>query len=139
MADIRANLKAHLIADATLTTLLSGKVFLGDAPQGQSGDYLIFRMIKAEFGSSMDGDSGERQATFEIVAWATSWERAILIKDRLQALYHTFDGRFQMGDIWVHYCAKVNEYDGDRVRDTYSDEGSCPITSVFEFVWDVTV
>jgi len=138
MADIRANLKAHMVADATLTTLIAGRVFLGDAPQGTTGDYVIFRMIKSEFGSSMDGDSGERQATFEIVAWS-SWERAILIKDRLQALYHTFDGRFQMGDIWVHYCAKVNEYDGDRVRDTYSDEGSCPITSVFEFVWDVTV
>jgi len=48
MADIRANLKAHLIADATLTTLLSGKVFLGDAPQGQSGDYLIIAGNQAD-------------------------------------------------------------------------------------------
>lgn len=136
MADIRVNLKSHLLADATLAALVGTKIFLGDAPQGQTGNYLIFRMIKSEFGNMLAGDSGERQATFEIVAWATSWEPAIAIKDRLQAMYHTHNGRFQLGDVWITYSEKVNEYDGDRVRDTYSDEGSCPITSVFEFVWD---
>ena len=137
MPDIREHLQADLLSQGTLT--VGGRVYQGMRPQATALPCLVWRCTKAGAGEDLAADSGERDAKFEIVIWAATLQATLAFRDALEALYHGTEG-YEFGvagqKIEMGSCRKVDEYDGDRVADTYDDGGAFPLTMVFEFMWD---
>lgn len=137
--DIREALYDYLTADATLEALHDGRVFPVIRQQSTEGAALVYRLTKGVDGLVLDGDSGEREYTFEIVAWGRDFTECIALGDRLKAMFHGA-GPYTMGGvggITIDESNKVTEYDGDRVTDSFADAGEVAITYVFELRWNV--
>ena len=129
---------AFLLDTAAVTDLVGNRVYPVMRPQGAAGSCIVFRVTKGVDGGAIDGDTGEREFTIELVAWATSYVSAIAIGAVLKSLFHG-TGRYNLGNesgsLVINESWKTSEYDGDRVTDSYADGGDFPITFVFEFHW----
>jgi len=128
----RQALPTFLKAQSSLSAI-GGRVFPVIRQQDTTTPALVFRVTNGDDGQVVRGDSGERVYTAEIVVWHTDYLAADAIGDALKALFH--GTTFTMGDISIKEAWKINEYDGDRVTDSYSDAGDYAITYVFEFRW----
>lgn len=139
MPDIREHLQADLLAQGTVSSEVGTRIYAGRRPQATDLPCLVWRCTSAPRGETLDDDSGERTARFEIVVWAASLQATLVLKESILALYHGTEGyefgvaghKFDMGSSRV-----IDEYDGDRVSDTYDDNGAFPLTLVVEFMWD---
>lgn len=144
------DIREHLQADLMTVHPVDGvgtKVYAGRRPQATALPCLVWRCTKATRGETLTEDSGERVAHFEIVIWAASLQACLAIKETLEDRYHGTEGYDFGGVDNVAPTADVppldmgssrliDEYDGDRVSDTYDDGGAFPLTLVFEFQWD---
>lgn len=133
--NIRQYLQADLTTAAAITALVT-KVSAGDRT-GPTLPCLVWRCIKAEDGEDVEGPDDDRMARFEIVIWAPTLEDCLAIMDVLKARYHGTEGYVIGGaeKLEIDSSRKIDEYDGDRIYDTYSTEGAVALTLVFEFMW----
>ena len=139
--DIREHLQADLMTVHPVTGV-GARVYAGRRPQGTALPCLVWRCTKATRGETLEDDSGERTAQFEIVIWAASLQACLAIKDELDERYHGTEG-YEFGGqaspavdpLDMGSSRLIDEYDGDRVSDTYDDAGAFPLTLVFEFQW----
>lgn len=129
--DVRVAVVEYLAANAELAALFGPRVFPGIRPQDVTGTALVYRVAKTERGETLTGDSAERLVTMELVVWARGVAATIAAKDALADVLHA-PTALDMGDIEMDRVAVVDEYDGDRVTDLYSDAGECAITLVVE-------
>lgn len=135
MADVRLALQEDLLALTALTDLVGNRVTALMRPQKTDLPCVVFRLVKFIRGNTLRGDSGEREATFELVAWAESLEDCIAVIEVLNDRYHG-KGPYDFGDLLIESSEQMNEYDGDRVSDQFTDDGACAITGVYEFTYD---
>lgn len=141
MANIRANLVTFLPAQAGLTPLIGSRVHFVIRPQGSgNATSLVLRCIDGKRGAVIgadgedgSGDDGTRTHQFEFVVWADSLEKCWEVGDVLIGLLHGTGG-YMLGDQRIGSSWYVREYDGDRLTDSYSDEGMYAITYIFEFL-----
>lgn len=113
-------------------------MYAGRRPQATALPCLVWRCTGAPRGEDLAADSGERAATFEIVVWAESLLATLEIKEALIERYHGQEG-YDFGGtpaLEMGSSRLLDEYDGDRVSDTYDDNGAFPLTLVLEFLWD---
>lgn len=137
MSNIRTNLKTFLLSQPSITSRVGNRITSGARATGGELPAIVFRVLTLNRGEELRGDSGERNATFEIVVWAATQEECFPLVDALNALFHAENqGRFALGDMYVNSSSNLKEYDGDRVLDVFSDEGAEAITTVIEFIWD---
>lgn len=132
--NIRAALKAFLSEQTDIVEIVGNRVYPVIRPQDTSAPCVVFRVIKGEDGEAIDGDTGERVYSFEIVCWARDYLAAAGMGDLLRQLFHG-TGNYLMDDIRINESWKTGEYDGDRVTDTYSDAGDYAVTFIYEFHW----
>lgn len=130
--DIRQALVAFVAATQDLVDVFGTRVYPGIRPQGEEGTCLVYRVAKTERGETLEADSNERVSSLELVTWARGYKTAMDAKAVLEPLFHGTTG-YQMGDIEIDGSRIVDEYDGDRVTDSYSDGGDYAITTVVEF------
>lgn len=145
MWDIRQHLQADLKNGAEFSALGLG-VHAGEKPQTSPIPCVVWRCVRLIRGEDIRADDGTREAKFELVIWAADLERCLVISAALAERYHgtegyDFGGRGTVGD--GNYVAPldmgssrvVNEYDGDRVSDTFSEAGAVALTLEIEFMW----
>ena len=143
--DIRQHLQADLKNGEEFEGLVLG-VHAGEKPQGSPLPCVVWRCVRLIRGEDVREDDGTREAKFEAVIWAADLERCLTISAALSGRYHgtegyAFGGRGVVGD--GNYVAPldmgssrvVNEYDGDRVSDTFSESGAVALTLEIEFMW----
>lgn len=135
--DIREHLQADLVEHSGVE-----RVSAGQRPQATDLPALVYRCIHGEDGEDLDGAEPLHVYQFEIVIWAANLPAAIAIKNILVERYHGTEG-YEFGGsvdpevnpLEIDSSRKVDEYDGDRVTDTFDDNGAVPLTVVVEFQW----
>lgn len=132
--DIREALPTFLKATAAVTDLVAERIYPVIRPQAADAPCILFRVTKGLDGEAIDGDTGEREYTVELVVWARDYLAAAAIGAVLKSLFHGTGG-YALGDLTINESSKTAEYDGDRVTDSYADEGDYAITFAFEFQW----
>lgn len=115
---------------------------------------LVWRCTRLTRGEGVAGDDSLREANVELVIWAKTLEDCLAIRDVLIDQYHpeeestepagyAFGGRGDPGDenfvapLQIDSSRVTNEYDGDRVADTYSLQGAVALTLEVNFMWHV--
>lgn len=87
LKDIRKALRAFVLADATVTTLASTRMFPGRLPQGETRDSIVYQEISAQGDHHNEGPSGLARPRFQITAWSLTADGAqalaLAIKERL--------------------------------------------------------
>ena len=137
--DIREHLQADLLEHSGVAL-----VSAGTRNQGTALPALVYRCTHGEDGEDLEGVEPTHRYEFEIVIWAADLPAAIAIKTVLVERYHGTEG-YQFGGnatadpvvdpLEIDSSRKLDEYDGDRVTDTYDDNGAVPLTVVVEFMW----
>lgn len=137
--------RQHLQADLKTTPEISAKVarvYAGERPLETALPALVWRCTKLTRGEDVDGDDGTREANVELVIWAKDLEAGLPIRDAILGRYHAPHG-YDFGgsesanveplEMGSSRC--TNEYDGDRVSDTYAMTGSVALTVELNFMW----
>lgn len=132
--NIREALPTFLASRGEITGVVSTRIFPVIRQQGSDAPALVFRVTNGDDGKCIGGDTGERVYQVELVIWHRDYLAAAQLGEALKSLFHG-TGRYYLGDISIDESWKVNEYDGDRVTDSYSDAGDFAITYVFDFHW----
>lgn len=87
MKDIRKALRAYLLADAGIATLVSDRVYFIKMKQGNVDPCIVFSRISGAGVYHHGGDSGLAMPRYQIDAWSKTGDAATtlanLIKDRL--------------------------------------------------------
>lgn len=145
MWNIRQHLQADLRRGDELAPL-SLRTHAGEKPTDSALPCVVWRVVKLLRGEELDSDDTTREATFELVIWASSLEACLAIVAALESRYHgthsyEFGGRGDVGD--PDYEAPIDmgssrltaEYDGDRVSNTFAEAGAVALTVEVEFMW----
>lgn len=88
MKDLRPALRAFLLSDAAIASVVDGaRVYPQRIPQGETRESIVYTRVSGEGDYTMQGPSGFVRPRFQVDAWASTADAATalanLIKDRL--------------------------------------------------------
>ena len=135
MTDFREYLKNDLE-----TTLSGVNVSALMRNSGETLPAVVYRLSRLTYGEDTAGATSARASLAEVVIWAASIPAALEIRDTLKTRYHVlrsaeFGGTGAVDPITIDESRIEREYDGDRIADTYSEEGAYAITLEISFAW----
>lgn len=78
---IEIDLVAHLKADATLTTLVSGRIYPLTAPQNVVKPYITYQVINGNNNQCFSGGIYQKDIRFQIDCWSTSYSNVKAISE----------------------------------------------------------
>ena len=120
MKDIRPALRAFLLADASISALVTtggiSRVYPVKIPQGVKAACIVYSRISGTGIYHMGGDSGLAMPRFQIDAWGLTGDAATtlanLIKDRLSGYRGVMgSGGAAVTDQGVFMAAEMEDYD----------------------------
>ncbi len=86
---IEAAIVSALINEATISAIVSARVYPMTAPQGTALPYIVYQQISAVRDHTMDGPSGYTDSRYQLTCWAVSYK---LGKQLFEAVRKFFDG-----------------------------------------------
>jgi hypothetical protein len=104
---IEEGLTTQLTADATLETLIAGRVYAVMAPQGVRSPYLVFSKIVEQIGGTLCAQDDIGRDLFQFDSYAKSFFEALTVAKALRASLIDFRGA--MGDTHVASIRLDNE------------------------------
>ena len=106
---VESDLKARLVADATVNGLIAGRCYPGVLPQSPSYPALTFFRVSATRLYNFRGTASRVTARFQIDCWAATHIQARALADAVRASLHAIVGT--MGSTSIGYVRLDNELD----------------------------
>lgn len=78
---IETDLVAHLKADATLTTLVGGRIYPLTAPQNVVKPYITYQVINGNNKQCFSGDIYQKDIRFQIDCWSLKYSEVKAISE----------------------------------------------------------
>lgn len=94
-------LRAHLVATAGITALVSTRVYPTRLPQSPTMPAIVYNEIYTSRLESMSGYSNNKTARVQIVAWASTSLAAETLRDLVAATLHGYRGALGSGGPYV--------------------------------------
>lgn len=111
----------YLKADATLASLLGGRIYPGAAPKSATGVRVVYNRLSTGRLLVLDGPSGLPTARMQLDTWGPSAASVRAVVRRLLVLLNGTTGEW--GDYYVS-CSQVEEQQTDHERpEDASDRG----------------
>ena len=111
---LESDLKARLVADATVNALIAGRCYPAVLPQSPSYPALTFFRVSATRLYNLKGTASRVTARFQIDCWAATHITARALADAVRVSLHAVVGT--MGSTAIGYVRLDNELD------VYEDE-----------------
>lgn len=86
---IEQALASHLVDDAQLSALVSGRVYYVAAPQEVARPYVVYQRVTAQRMQALDGPCGVARVRIQVTAWADDPAAA---RDVANAVRESLDG-----------------------------------------------
>lgn len=100
-----------LLADATLSALVSTRIYYVKAPQDATTPYVVFFKISSQRVASHDGASGLADARFQFSCFGTTYKSVKDMVAAIQGVLEGFTGTLGTGGVAVNGCYYENETD----------------------------
>jgi hypothetical protein len=104
---------ARTKADATLTTLIAGRLYPDARPQTAPLPALTYATVSNIRGHNLTSADGVSVARVQFDAWASRKSDAVAIKARLEAIWDGYRGRIAVGadELEVLWAKQINDVD----------------------------
>ena len=108
-----SDLYEKLRDDATITTLVSGRIYPNTSPQNPTTPYIVYARDDNESEEDMVGGSGLDRTSlqFDIYAAEDKHEDTVAIREALVALLQPFVGTMGAGNTQVRSVEYTNDFD----------------------------
>ena len=106
---VESDLKARLVADATVDGLVDGRIYPGALPQNPTYPAVSYFRVSATRLYNLKGTASRVTARFQIDCWAATHITARALADAIRASLHAVVGT--MGSTSIGYIRLDNETD----------------------------
>lgn len=110
---IKEALRAFLIADNTISSLISSRVYQGTLPQDATLPAILLTRIAAPGDYNASGSTSMKRATYQVDCWADGRDGADDLADAVNNLINGYRGA--MGDVTVHGIFRQDQDDSQLI------------------------
>lgn len=122
LADLRVGLRAYLLADAAISTLVGGtRIYPLRLPQGVIEPSVVYQRISGLGDHHMAGASGLARPRMQVSCWAQSADVATQLANLVKARIDGFRGSMLWGDNSPAEAIVVQGIFFDSERDLYDE------------------
>lgn len=121
MSTFRADLRAHLLADAALAVTVGSRCYTFPVPANATRPYLVLRRVGSQIGGVLPGPGTTFAEDWEIQSWADTAAAAdALSGEVIDAMNHI--GHTDFGNRTVHVSYHVDTTDLEELRQSGATE-----------------
>lgn len=139
-ADLRAGLRAYLIADPAIAAVVgsdaaTARVYPVQLPQGQTQPSIVYQRVTGQGDHHMQGASGLSRPRLQIDCWAQDADTAATLADLVKERIDGFRGELHYGESSPSDVVAVQGVFFDNEADDYDPAAELYRTRGDYFVW----
>lgn len=134
-ADIRAALRAYLLADSTIASLVGTRMYPVKLPQGTALASIVFTRVSGLSGVTSSGREGLSRPRVQIDCWAPTMDAAATLADRVKERIEGFKGAIQWDENSPGNQVTVQGVFFDSEREDYDDTAKLHRVSHDYLIW----
>lgn len=134
---MEADLRTYIIGQASISAVISTRMFLLNAPQGATRPLVVYRLMGSQPHKLIRNYCGLTTDTFEIDCQSYTDTGAMALKELIRTKLDTYRGT--MGSTWVSSCNMTDESNDYTTDQAGRDKGVYHCLMEFEITHSETV
>jgi hypothetical protein len=130
---ISKGLRTLLLAQSSITDIVSQKIFVGAARQGTEQPYIVIDRMSGEKFKGLDGNQGTRRAEIDIECWHNTPGDATTLADVVSDFLDDYTGA--AGSATIKESTQVDEADNYDQPKSGGEIGEWVTILNFEFIY----